>query len=90
MVRLRIDQYFLFNHRRDVATLLKLNTPLFNGYRIITTNTKTFKYFTYDLRICGKLLQNNYFEKLDGPAVSALYVRSRKLSDVRKSWSSDG
>jgi hypothetical protein len=90
MVRLRIVQYLLFNHRRDVATLLKLNIPLFNGYRIITTNTKTFKYFTYDLRICGQLLQNNYFEELDDSAVSTLCVRSRKLSDARKSRSSDG
>jgi hypothetical protein len=30
------------------------------------------------------------FEKFDGPLVSALGVRSRKLSNVRKGQSSDG
>jgi hypothetical protein len=29
-------------------------------------------------------------EELDGPAISALRVRSRKLSNVRKRLSSDG
>jgi hypothetical protein len=32
----------------------------------------------------------NMLKELDGPAVSALDVRSRKLSNVRKGQSSDG